>query len=351
MFDSIKYSGLITKIRAMESNMLTFQNYKDMSNLQTVSDIAIYLKQCKAYSYALSDIDENNIHRGQLEKRLMYSMYKDYERIYKFTDGDDRHFLNSYFIYFEVEILKTLLRMVFDLRPIEYDLKDFEKFFEDHSDIDIKKLSTSKNLTEFLEALKNTKYYIILEPLYNIGTISLFDIEMQLDLYYFSETWKLKNKYLKGRNNKVVTYTFGSRIDILNILWIYRAKTYYDINKDIIYTYVIPIRFKLKKSDLKQMIEAKTSEELEAAIKNTSYSKILLSLADKTKEESYFSILNKLHHKANTQNSMSLAPVRYFMYRKKAELANIIKIIEGIRYNLKPEEIIGYLDIYDRLEV
>lgn len=343
----LKYSGLVTKVKAMQSHMLTEEDYTNMANMKKVKDVALYLKQCSAYSDALSDINENDIHRGDIEKKLIYSMYKDYEKIYKFTDGTDRNFLNSYFVYFEIEILKLLLRTVFDSRQIDYELKDFETFFNEHSVIDVKKLSKARNLNEFIDYLKDTDYYNMLSVLYNVETPTLFDAEIQLDLYYFNYTWKLKNKYLTGQNNKAVTETFGARIDLLNILWIYRAKINYMVDKDTIYTYIIPIYYKLKKNQIRNMIEAKDFEEFYDIVKTTYYSTALKSFEGGNAEKAYFSFVSKMHKKAVSQSPMSLAPIRYFMYHKKIEIANITRLIEGVRYSLKPNEIIRYLNMYD----
>lgn len=354
MGNLFRYSGLTTKIKSMQSRMLTLNDYNEMAHMTTVKDVAIYLRNCPSYSNVLEGINENDIlnghdsnsvHRGQLENKLIFSMYKDYVKIYKFTNGSERRFLDSYFIYFEIEIIKVLLRMFLDSRTLEYNLSDFEKFFMEHSKIDIKRLSKVTNLNEFIECLKETDYYNILSLLQNVGTITLFDIEMQLNLYYFSMTWKLMQKYLTKQNKKVVMQTFGVRIDLLNIMWIYRAKTYYSVDKDIIYTYIIPIRYKLKRQQIKQMVEANDNEELIKAIQNTCYSDALEEYDIGNAEKVYFTIVSKLLKKATMQTPMSLAPVRYFMYYKETELANITKIIESIRYGLKPEEIIKYLDI------
>lgn len=339
-----KYSGLVTKVKAMQSNMLTLKDYEQMAHMKEVKDVALYLKQCPAYSQTLSDINESDIHRGDIEKKIMYSMYKDYEKIYRFTNGKDRNFLNAYFIYFEIEILKMLLRTVFDSRQIDYDLKDFEKFFNEHSAINVKKLSKAKNLNEFIETLKDTSYYDMLSVIHNVPKQTLFDAELQLDLYYFNYTWKVKNKYLDGQNNKAVTETFGARIDLLNILWIYRAKINYKIDKDIIYTYIIPIYYKLKKNQIRQMIEARNFEEFYDVVKNTYYSNSLKSFENGEAEKAYFSFVSKEHKKAMAQNPMSLAPIRYFMFYKKIEIANITKLIEGVRYSLNPDEIIKHLN-------
>lgn len=349
MGDLFKYSGLFAKIKAMQSYIFTRKDYMDMSHMSDVKQLALYLKECPAYSNALSDIDENDIHREQIEKKLIYSMYRDYVKIYKFTDGNDRKFLDSYFIYFEIDIIKLLLRMFFDSREIKYELKDFEKFFNEHSSIDIRKLSKAQTFSDFIECLKGTDYYNILNSIQNIENINLFDIEMQLDLYYFKQTWKLKDKYLNGTNEKVVSRTFGVRLDLLNMLWIYRARIYYSVDRDTIYSYIIPIKYKLKAKDLKQMIEAKSVDELKIAIENTYYAKYISVFEGDYSEKIYFYVLSKLHQKVNAENPMSIAPIRYFMFCKKNEIANLTRVIEGIRYGLKSERIMDYLSIFDSM--
>lgn len=348
MGECFKYSGLATKIRAMQSHMLTPQDYDTMVHMGTVKDIALYLKKCPAYSDALRDLDENNMHRGQIEKKLIFSMYKDYSKIYKFTHGTDRGFLNIYFIYFEIEIIKVLLRMVFDSRPIEYDLLDFEDFFMEHSKIDINRLSKVSNIAEFVECMKDTDYYNILSLLNNGDNIALFDIEMRLDMYYFSQAWKLRDKYLDNKSKAVLTESIGTEIDLLNLLWIYRAKTYYFLDKETIYSYLLPVRYKLKANQIKQIVEAKDYEELESEVKNTAYAKIVMDFDPGNAEKSLYKILGKLQSKASRSYPMSLASVKNFMHCKRVEISNVTKIIEGIRYALEPAEIKDYLNICNK---
>lgn len=348
MKNLIKYSGLVTKIRAMQSHMLTIHDYKNMVHMTKVKDVTLYLKNCPAYSEALVDIGEDDIHRGIIEKKLIISMYKDYEKIYKFTNGKDRYFLNAYFIYFEVGIIKTLLKIVFDSRTVEYDLLDFEKFFMEHSNIDIKKLSKSKNIVEFIEFLKGTDYYNIVALLHTGDNISLFDIEMRLDIYYFSQTWKLRSKYLSKNNKRAITPAIGTKVDLLNIMWIYRAKTYYEVDNDIIYSYIIPIRYRLKKQQIKQMIESKDDNSLVTEIKSTPYAEIVSSFQKGRGEKFYYAIVERLLYRASKQYSTSLAPVTYFMQHKEIEIGNITKIIESIRYGLQPEAIMEYVNIYNK---
>jgi V/A-type H+-transporting ATPase subunit C len=348
MEELFKYSGLATKIRAMQSHILTDEDYNTMVHMGTVKEVALYLKKCPAYSDALRNLDENNIHRGQIEKKLIFSMYKDYSKIYKFSHGTDRGFLNTYFIYFEIEIIKVLLRMLLDSRPVEYDLLDFEAFFMEHSKINIKKLSKANNLAEFVECLKDTPYYNILSLLSNGDNITLFDIEMRLDMYYFSQTWKLREKYLDKESKEALTVSIGTEIDLLNIFWIYRAKTYYSVDKEIIYSYLIPVRYKLKTEQIKQIVEAKGQDELDAEIKKTAYAKVIMDFDPGDPEKSFYRILGKLQSQASRNHPMSLASVKQFMYCKRVEIANITKVVEGIRYGLEPARIKDYLNICNK---
>ncbi len=61
---------LLTKSRAMFGKRLTAQNISDLLGCQTVTEVAVYLKNNTHYAYALRNIDESNVHRGQLEAAL-----------------------------------------------------------------------------------------------------------------------------------------------------------------------------------------------------------------------------------------------------------------------------------------
>lgn len=54
----------------------------------------------------------------------------------------------------------------------------------------------------------------------------------------------------------------GSKIDLLNIQWIYRAKKYYNMKPADIYLMLIPIHYKLSTELVKDMVEAWESRSL-----------------------------------------------------------------------------------------
>jgi V/A-type H+/Na+-transporting ATPase subunit C len=67
--------ALTAKVHAMYGRRLTPQNYRELVRKQSVSEVAAYLKQQTAYSPLLRDINENFIHRGQLENILRRDLF------------------------------------------------------------------------------------------------------------------------------------------------------------------------------------------------------------------------------------------------------------------------------------
>ena len=105
---------------------------------------------------------------------------------------------------------------------------------------------TSKNIEELVDNLKGTEYYAPLDRLRQAGAATLFDYDLALDIYYFSMLWKKEKKLLSGKELEVFTRDCGTKIDLLNLQWIYRAKKYYHMKAEEIYAFTIPIHYHLR---------------------------------------------------------------------------------------------------------
>ena len=79
------YSSIITKLHAMESNLLSEKDYDNLCNLNSVNEFISYLKQNKSYAPLLDSIDENNIHRGMIEHQLNSIAALEFSKIYLFV--------------------------------------------------------------------------------------------------------------------------------------------------------------------------------------------------------------------------------------------------------------------------
>ncbi len=72
----LSYSGVSTKIRAMSSHLVTEEQLQEIVRFSDVPQVAAYLKKTPEYAKAWSDLDENNLHRGQIEKLLKKSIFR-----------------------------------------------------------------------------------------------------------------------------------------------------------------------------------------------------------------------------------------------------------------------------------
>ena len=87
--------------------------------------------------------------------------------------------------------------------------------------------------------MQGTEYYEPLRKLRDSNASTLFDYDLALDLYYYTTLWKEKKKVLKKRELEIFTRDIGSKIDLLNLQWIYRAKKYFKMQPADIYSMII----------------------------------------------------------------------------------------------------------------
>lgn len=341
MNNLLSYSGIITKTKALEAKFITYSNYQSISNLESVLDFVSFLKNHEGYKDVLAGIDETAIHRRQVEGIFINSLYRDFSRLYQFANPEQRNVLDLIFFRFEVNILKACLHMVYNQHK-EYDLSLFSEFFNRHSKVNIKALSASRSMEEFINHLKGTDYYSVLTNIQKTE-ITTFDYEMKLDIHYFMQAWKRKNKVLKGDNLKAETTSLGLEIDLLNIIWLYRSKKFYNIHTQDAYSYIIPVTYKLKKEKLIKLMEATTMEEFHGVLKTTCYEQLIPALTNGTIETLYQQIVTKNYKNNKYKFPTSMAPISYYLHLKQLEINQLTTAIECIRYKLDPQDTMKYI--------
>lgn len=343
MGNLLTYSGIVTKVRAMHAGLLTNAQYEEMAAFNTVKEIAGYLSGFPAYQEAFAEIDESHLHRGDIEKILFQSLYKDYSKIYQFASITQRKFLKLYLRRYEVDVINYCFRITFNHYSESFDLNYKKPFFDHYSQISIDKLVTSKSIQELVENLKGTEYYIPLKKLQESGASTLFDYDLALDLYYFSSIWREKRKILSKKELEIFTRDSGSKIDLLNLQWIYRAKKYYNMQPAEIYALLIPIHYKIKKDVLRDLVETASLDEFLNLSDQTYYAmKYKHEEQQFTIERIYSDCLNRLYLTDRRRNPYSIATINTYLFQKEEEIQMITTIIECIRYGMPPRETIRY---------
>lgn len=343
MGNILVYSGIVTKIRAMEARLLKPEQFEEIANLHTVPEVYSYLKEYSAYADVLDEIDEDRLHRGDIEKILIQSLYRDYTKLYRFSSLEQRKFLKLYLKRYEIDLINYCFRIVINHYAEPFDLNYKRAFFDKYSQISIEKLITSRTADELVENLKNTEYYEPLHKLRGSQDVTLFDYDLALDLYYFTTLWKDRKKVLRKKELEIFTRDCGSKIDLLNLQWIYRAKKYYKMAAADIYSLLIPIHYKISVDLIKELAEAADLEEFYAAVRKSSYTRHYDFEQKLTIEQMYADCLYHLYTVDRRRNPYSIAAVNTYLFLKEEELRKLTTAMECIRYSLSPGETLAYI--------
>lgn len=343
MGNVMTYSGLTTKVRAMQAKLLTKRDFENIANLRSVPEAIEYLKGKPAYARYVEQMDISLYHRGNMEKLLYQSLFDDYTRIFRFAGMEQKKFLKLYWKRYEIDLINYCLRIVFNHYDMPFDIEYKKVFFDKYSQISIDKLATSRNIAELIDNLKDTEYYEPLKPLIDSESTTLFDYDLALDLYYFSEMWRKNRRLLKGKEREMYIRDFGTKIDLLNIQWIYRAKKYYNMLAPDIYSLTIPIQYRLGIEEFKNLVEAPTVEEFEKRLEDTYYARKYADISGKTLEATYKECLERQCISDRRRNPYSIATVNTYLFLKEEEIYKLTTALECIRYGLTSRETLGYL--------
>jgi len=338
-----RYSSVNAKAKNLYGKLLTKHDYDELLSSKTVRDIAAYLKKNTGYRTIFSNVDENLVHRGELEILLKTSLMDDYVKIMLFLNSNTRKFLKAVFLRYEIEDLKLLFRVIYTNRESESVIKSLV-FLQNFSKLDYKRLVTSKNIYENIAALKESKYYSALSPFINLTqNPNLFDIEMSLDLSYFMNIIKLKDRLLSGPDRRSITHSFGTEVDLLNLFMLYRCKMLFKIPEDRIFKYVIPYWYRLSRDQLIKLSQISEIEEFKRSLLHTKYAVIFKPDKEHLWEKNSMLYVYKLYKRQFRKDCYNLGGALAYLRLREMDIKNIITLIEGVRYNLPREKIRNYL--------
>ena len=344
MGNLLSYSGISTKIRAMQSKLTREEQIREILELSSVPQVAAYLKKTPEYSKLWASLDETTSHRGLLEKSLKTSIFHNFSKIYQFANPEQRKFLDLYSRRYEIRVLKEIMTNLFDHRDTDpVDISPYREFFRRHSKLDIDRLVACTNMEEFINALKGNEFYGPLSRIQNRENALLFDYGMALDLYYFTQIWRVRKKLFSGDDLRQITTAYGEKFDMLNLQFIFRSKRYFHMAPADIYALLIPMNYKLKKDEISSIVEANTYDEARALFRKTYYGKKYDHLAAHNLEEFYNYMLRQTLEKEARRNPYSVALLYSYMYHKEHEVNRLTIAIECVRYGVSPDEAIQYV--------
>lgn len=341
----ISYSAIAAKIRAMDARLLSDDDFRNLLSSPDVPSFAALLRQKPSYAPVFGDLNLAGLHRGEIEPLLRKSILHDYTKLYRFADADQKQFLRLYFIRYEVYFLKMCLTGLFDRRDSAVDVSVFSTYFRKYSSLPVKELAEAADLKAFQKGLAGTGYDQALAPLSNKPDAGLFDYQFALDQYGFVSMWKKHSELSSPLERRQLTKVLGSKFDMLNMIWIYRAKAYFKMSSADIYALVLPIYTHISKEDIRSMVECDTIDELEKLFARSWYARHFQGFSIQKMEADYTRILKSLLQKESRQSPYSAVIMYQYLYRKEHEVDRLTIAMECVRYQISRSEAEEYLAV------
>lgn len=338
-----RFAAINTKIRALEGRLLTSQDYENLLDMSTLSEMVSYLKNKTSYVDHLEAIEPESAIIDHLELVFRKILFMRIETFIHYFVDEYRKLVKVLFMRYEVEDLKLFIRAIERGQDIE-SLLDHMVILGVTKTLDYKRLSQSRTLEDLIDALEGTPYqdiisYYMDEPLKR----RIFYMEMNLDRYYFKALNKQVMKLDKS-DREPLQEILGKNTDILNLQWIYRGRKFYGLSSEELLNYTLLGGHKLSYKALKDLCYAPSLEDALSYIKESPYGFLVKSegfeVFMELNMERY--IYDAFMHLKKT-NHMNIIESMVYMHQMEYEIRDLFTIFEAKRYGFDKKETRKYL--------
>ncbi len=331
-------SAVYAKVRTRFGLRLTAEQFRTMCSLNTVGEVAEFLKATQRYR-AIFRESTGNIHRDFLEKLIKKQARADISELCAYTQNTDKSLSKIISQKEEIDQFLLFLRYFFSGKPNEFALA-VSYTVNKTAEIDLLKLSDVTNIRQLYEVLKDTSYNKWLTALAG-REISYSEIEASLLKSYYSNAYQTLIKDKKEEAAKL----FARQCELSDILQALRVNLYYPNDRRLLdYAYKIP--YQLKKEQYDRLLAANGIDEFSEALRDTPYGQIEDFTPQKAAEKAHKAQIKQYIKNIHFSSCAPTVLLSYAFYCN-TEVRDIIHIIEGVRYGLSPEEILKRLELYE----
>jgi len=338
----LKYGAIWTKVLSLYGKRLKDTDYANLCQKISVTQVAEYLKNHPYWRGALKDFDLSDVHRGQLEAALKKAALDEYLRVARFCMQGDFKVLNYPIIQAELKEIINFLQLLRANTPELY-ICELSDYYKQRSKIDFDRFSAARNMDEFLAAVADSEYYMVLKNVNPSEESSYASIEVVLRAHLYSKLVRAINSKYSGDVKKALLKSFGMQIDLINIINVMRIKRYFAYDTEEIQSFIIPNYYKISLDFLKRLAQAQGEAAELVLFEQTIYGNLFKENQFAYLENYLYKALYDFSHKALSTGKPSVfVPIAYLSL-KDIELKNVINVIECIRYGIEKERINSFL--------
>lgn len=332
--------AIIAKAKAIYGRRLKERDYELLLKLKSIAEIALYLKQHPHYQEFLRGVNENDLHRDQLEQLLRKNTFFTSLKLNKFAYLKDQAFYDLTYVNRETDLILAQIRAIIS-ESTETNYKDLPLYMKKHIRFDIDALAKAESYNQILDVLKDTEYFKLLSRFRKDKReeIRYTDIEKELEIYYYDTIFDRINEVYSGRIANELKEIYLTKIELNNIIKIYRLKKFYNSPSQAIKDALIWKYSRIKEKEMDELIAIPHAEDLLPYLDKSALQK--RTDRDNFVFVEYYAQRIKYNLAKRYMYYSSDLPLVYasFLTLQDIERDNLTHIIEGIRYELSESEI------------
>lgn len=339
----IEYDFLQAKLHGIHSNSFVKEKLISLSKIQSIENLKKTLFP-----------EENILVSGNKLFTYLESKFK--QKIITQILYTAQHFnfknklINTLLMRYEIDNIKFIINSFYSLKNATLTKIESEKKIESLPEIYIPNglnynliyKSDLSNINNIKKIFENTLYFFI-NPLLTQNE-KLLDIESKIDKFYYSQLLDSLNR--QTRYERRLLYSIiTEEMNWQNITWAFRLKMFYNksfenvkssflVGKDLIPLKILKSIFDfqfVKKEDINIIKKIPLYYRNKISLYHTQEGDFNLSQL----EEHIRNILNKKYIQSFYRENFNILPIVAYIYLKKIEYINIVRVIESLRYNIK----------------
>lgn len=327
----MKYGDSKAKLNGMYAKRLKKSDLQELIHQNNLKSAILILK---TKNIELNELDET-ARRIQIETALDKILITDIVKIKRLLGKKDKDILIQFIEKYKIRCIKSIFRKLYSKTIVHYNPESI-KIWTESIFKEIDGIQNAETIAEFMNYISKTQYKKVFENFSNkenqIEELNIFEVENEIDKIYLNKLISIsENKNARLEN------MISKKADLMNLLWLYRIKKYYNFSEDKIKDiFIKQVKGKNKLEIEKFLTLANDTEILENFQKKAYIKKYEKNLSFEQNINIY---LYKEYYKIFKSQMFDISNICAYINLIEMENTDIVRIIEGIRYGLSKEEI------------
>ena len=345
-----KYAFINAKLRGRISKILSAEMFSKLAQASSVDAVLALLRDTQFESLAEIYSATGDLKRVEFE--LLKQEMDLYRQIRRNVHDHSKQVVDALLLRFEVDNLKNALRVFFDRAVLKRSVEGHIHYLVHEPvihNVPVEAIVNAGSFEAIADLCDSTPYGRIIRQfcpdVQSNGT--LFRLEIALDHFYY-ENMLTCIKELTQSDRRIAQRLIGVEIDLQNISWIMRFKSYYDMQMDATLDLLVPGGFHFQRSALGDLYQ---SQNITGVLhdfvtdKNPGLTSLLSNAKSDTASQLCLiqSILEEINKKEISRilagYPFSIGIILAYFVLKQREHAKIRKILIAKHYNRKQQRI------------